>query len=46
MSNITDFLPLWGKWYLDGPPIRRKGPDSSFLGYGLYGDVWRMYRKS
>ena len=43
MSSITDFLPLWDKWYLDGPPVRRKGPDSPFLGNGSFGDVWRVY---
>ena len=43
MSAITDFLPLWGKWYLNGDPIKKKGPQSSFLGEGSYGSVWRIY---
>ena len=45
MSGITDFLPLWGKWYLDGEPIRKAGKNSPFLGKGSFGDVWRVYRE-
>ncbi len=45
MSGITDFLPLWGKWYLDGEPIRKTGKNSPFLGKGSFGDVWRVYRE-
>ena len=43
MSSIADFLPLWGKWYLDGEPVKKKGPGSPFLGEGSFGAVWRIY---
>ena len=43
MKTIADFLPLWGKWYLDGEPIKKKGANSPFLGEGSFGAVWRVF---